>query len=254
MKSIHSVLAGLGLCALISAASAADTRCFEMRTYYAAPGKLDALNARFRDHTCKLFEKHGMQNLGYWMPLENTENKLVYLLAYPSRAAREKSWKAFMNDPAWKRAYTASEVNGKLVDKAESLFLNATDFSPVVKAVKTGEARTFELRTYKCTPGNLPNLLARFRDHTLKLFEKHGMENLGYWTPADKAPGSEDTLVYLLAHKSKEAAAESFKNFRADPAWVKARADSEAKAGGSLTLTNGVKSVFLAPTDYSQMK
>ena len=72
-----------------------------MRIYYAAPGKLDALNTRFRDHTCKLFEKHGMVNIGYWLPMTNTENKLVYLLAYPSREAREKSWKEFMADPDW---------------------------------------------------------------------------------------------------------------------------------------------------------
>ncbi len=111
-------------------AAAPDTRCFEMRTYYAAPGKLDALNARFRDHTCKLFEKHGMQNLGYWVPMDNPDNKLIYLLAYPSREAREKSWKAFMADPDWQKAYKASEVNGRLVAKAESLFLSATDYSP----------------------------------------------------------------------------------------------------------------------------
>ncbi len=107
-----------------------DTRCFEMRTYYAAPGKLDALHARFRDHTCKLFEKHGMQNIGYWVPVDNPDNKLIYILAYPSREAREKSWKAFMADPDWQKAYKASEVNGRLVAKAESLFLSATDYSP----------------------------------------------------------------------------------------------------------------------------
>jgi hypothetical protein len=258
MKSINSILFGLGLCAIVAATASAaepqEKRFFEMRTYYAAPGRLEALNARFRDHTCKLFAKHGMENIGYWMPLDNAENKLVYLLAYPSREAREKSWKAFGSDPEWKTAQKASEANGKLVDKAESLFLQATDFSPAVKPEKAGESRTFELRTYQCTPGNLPNLLARFRDHTVKLFERHGIQNIGYWTPADKAKGSENTLIYILAHKSQEAAAESFKNFRADPAWVKARADSETKAGGSLTLTNGVKSVFMAPTDYSQMK
>src|SRR5512140_954284 len=92
-----------------SSAAATDTRCYEMRIYYAAPGKLEALNTRFRDHTCKLFEKHGMVNMGYWLPLTNTENKLVYLLAYPDREAREKSWKAFTADPDWQTAYKESE-------------------------------------------------------------------------------------------------------------------------------------------------
>jgi hypothetical protein len=101
----------------IGSTYAADTRCYEMRIYYAAPGKLDALNTRFRNHTCKLFEKHGMVNLGYWLPMTNTENKLVYLLAYPSRVAREKSWKEFMADPDWQTAYKESEKDGKLVVK-----------------------------------------------------------------------------------------------------------------------------------------
>src|SRR4051812_34553601 len=93
----------LAFCAILSTGTAAekDSRFFEMRTYYAAPGKLDDLQARFRDHTTRLFEKHGMVNVGYWVPLTNTENKLIYLLAYPSREAREKSWKEFSADPDW---------------------------------------------------------------------------------------------------------------------------------------------------------
>jgi hypothetical protein len=159
-----------------------------------------------------------------------------------------------MADPEWQAAYKASEVKGKLVAKAESLFLTATDFSPEVKAALAAEPRTFELRTYTATPGKLNHLLARFRDHTLNLFAKHGMGNFGYWTLAPNQKSAEDTLVYLLAHKSKDAAAASFKNFRADPDWVAARKASEDNAGGPLTIKDGVKSVFLAPTDYSQTK
>jgi hypothetical protein len=113
---------------------AKDSRFFEMRTYYAAPGKLEALHARFRDHTNKLFQKHGMTLIGYWVPTDKekgADNTLVYILAYPSREAREKSWQAFVNDPEWKTARAASEVNGKLVDKVEAVYLNATDYSPI---------------------------------------------------------------------------------------------------------------------------
>src|SRR5262245_30676638 len=74
---------------------AADTRLYEMRTYHAAPGKLDDLNARFRNHTLKLFEKHGIENIGYWMPVTNQDNLLIYILAYPSKEAHDGSWKAF---------------------------------------------------------------------------------------------------------------------------------------------------------------
>ena len=240
---------------LTMTAFAADTRVYEMRTYYAAPGKLDALNARFRDHTCKLFEKHGITNIGYWMPIENPENKLVYVLAYPSRAARDASWKAFVADPDWKAAKAASETNGTLVAKVEQPYFVATDYSPEIKpSAGTGD-RVFELRTYTCTPNNLPALDARFRDHTTKLFAKHGMTNLFYWHLMDDQPAAKDTLVYILAHKSTDAAKASFDAFRKDPDWVAARKASEEKAGGSLTVAEGgVKSVFMKATDYSPTK
>jgi uncharacterized protein (DUF1330 family) len=239
-------LLALGLLSRGFAAEATkDTRCYELRTYTAAPGKVDELNARFRNHTCKLFEKHGMVNVGYWMPLDNPEGKLLYLLAYPSREAREQSWKEFMADPDWQAAYKASEANGRLVAKAESLFLNATDYSPELKPVASAEPRVFELRTYTAAPGRLEALNARFRDHTVKLFEKHGIRNIGYWTPMKDQKGADDTLIYLVAHPSKEKAAESFKAFGQDPDWQAARKSSEEKAGGSLTVPNGVKSEFL---------
>ena len=228
-----------------------ETRSYELRTYYAAPGKLEALNARFRNHTMRIFEKHGIVNIGYWMPAENPENKLVYLLAFPSREAAKQSWKEFGADPEWQKAAKESEVNGKLVSKFESIFLNGTDYSPEIKPSKTGEARLFELRTYTATPGKLENLNARFRDHTCKLFEKHGMINFGYWTPMDKDKGADNTLIYIVAHKSKQAADASWKSFREDPIWVAAKKASEEKAGGSLTVPDGVKTVIMAPTDYS---
>ena len=251
------ILALLTLMTTLTATlTAADERCFEMRVYYAAPGKLDALHARFRDHTCKLFEKHGIVNVGYWMPLDNPDHKLIYLLASPSREAREASWKAFMADPDWQAAYKASEKNGRLVTKVESLFLNATDYSPAIKPAVSAAPRAFELRIYTASAGNLGALDARFRDHTVKLFTKHGMEHIGYWHPMPGQKGTADTLIYLLAHKSKDAAEASFKAFRVDPDWTSAREASEKKAGGSLTEGGmaGVKSIFMAPTDYSQTR
>jgi len=113
---------------------AKDSRCFELRTYYAAPGKFEALHARFRDHTCALFKKHGMEIVGFWIPTDKekgADNTLVYLLAHKSRDEAKKSWAAFINDPDWKKARAESEVNGKLTDKVESLFLAATDYSPM---------------------------------------------------------------------------------------------------------------------------
>jgi hypothetical protein len=113
---------------------APGSRCFELRTYYAAPGKLEALNARFRDHTCALFKKHGMEIVGFWMPTDPEQgagNKLVYMLAHQSREAATQSWKDFGSDPEWIKARTESEVDGKLTVKVESVFMSATDYSPL---------------------------------------------------------------------------------------------------------------------------
>lgn len=255
MKKIAALLVPL-LFAFMS--SAKDTRCFELRTYTAAPGKLEDLHNRFRKHTLQLFEKHGMQSLGYWVPMDKDgtpQNKVVFLLAYPSRDAREKSWQGFLDDPDWKEVFKASEANGPLITKVENPYLMATDYSPEIKASRASEPRVFELRIYKTPPGRLANLNARFRDHTMKLFAKHGMSNIAYWTPMDEKHGKENTLIYILAHKSREAAAESFNAFRKDENWIAARKASEERAGGSLTqATNGVTSIFMTPTDYSPMR
>ncbi len=143
MKTVLQWVLVLGCAALGLAAAGAgdrgkgkkkmDTRVFELRTYYANPGKMEALHARFRDHTCKLFEKHGMTLVGFWSPTDpkEAERKMVYVLAFPSRAAAKKSWEAFQNDPDWKAAKAASEKDGKLVEKFESTYLNPTDYSPI---------------------------------------------------------------------------------------------------------------------------
>ena len=119
-----------GKSAASSAAPQAGTRFFEMRTYYAAEGKIDALNARFRNHTNKLFQKHGMELVGYWQPVDK-KDVLTYILAYPSREAREKAWKDFNADPDWQAARNKSEENGRLVAKVESVYMTPTDYSPI---------------------------------------------------------------------------------------------------------------------------
>lgn len=226
---------------------------YELRTYHTFPGKLDNLLARFRDHTTKLFEKHGMVNVGYWVPLDAKDgagNKLIYLLEHKSREAAAASWKAFGADPEWVKVRTASEAAGKINEKVESVFLTATDFSPALSASAKGSGRVFELRTYTTPAGKLPNLDARFRNHTIKLFASHGMTNVLYTHPMDADKGAANTLVYLMAYPSREAATKSWADFRANPVWVKAKGESE-KDGA---LTTKVESVYMAPTDFSALK
>ena len=215
------------------------------------PGKLDNVVARFRDYTCKLFEKHSIANIGYWTA-EKDDGKLYYIVAHASKAAADENWKAFIADPAWKEVAKKTEANGKIVAKVDRLYLAPTDYSPVIKA--PAGSHVYELRTYTAEPGRLDALNARFRDHTMKLFDKHGMTSVGYWTPIKGEKGADNTLVYLLAHKDMDAAKKSWAAFHADPDWVAARKASEQKAGGPLTVPNGVKSVYLKPTDFSPMK
>jgi hypothetical protein len=112
---------------------AAGNRVFEIRTYTAAPGKLEALKARFRDHTIKVFDKYGMKSIGYWVPQDAPEstNTLTYILAHPSREDAKKNWAAFNADPEWVKAKGESEKDGKLVDKVVSVFADPLEFSQI---------------------------------------------------------------------------------------------------------------------------
>lgn len=105
-------------------------RYYEMRIYTAAPGKMDALHKRFRDHTMRLFEKHGIKNVGYWTGTAKNEGKLYFIISYPTEQSRDKHWNAFAQDPDWQKAMKASEENGKLVAGVEQVFMNPTDYSP----------------------------------------------------------------------------------------------------------------------------
>ncbi len=253
MKRIVSLIT-VALLASAFAGAAADKRFFELRTYNAAPGKLDELHARFRDHTMKLFEKHGMSNLGYWVPSghptnsnptnSNPANQLIYLLAYPSRDAREKSWKDFLADPAWQAAQKASEANGKLVAKVDSVYLNATDFTPAVGTSAASAPRLFELHTFKSAPGRSNDLHARVSETYLPLFRRYGIGQMGYFAPADKDKGADDTLICILAHKDREIAFAAWKSIQQDPALAGAQGSGGASE----------QSIYMVPTAYSPVK
>lgn len=237
-----------------------DERLFELRIYVTNEGKLPDLLARFRDHTVKLFEKHGIENIGYWVPLEKedgSENTLYYIIAHKSREGSEAAWASFRKDPEWQAAAKASEANGKiLARKPDAIFLKATDFSCPIKTVPGSGERVFELRTYTTPEGRLPALHDRFRNHTMNLFSRHGMNHVGYWTPTDAKDSPGTKLLYILSHASKAAGLKSFETFRADPEWIAAKDASEARAGGSLTVPQpeGVKSIYMRATDFSPIR
>jgi len=242
------------LVSAVSAAQAADTPpVYQLRVYTAAEGKLPALLERFREHTCALFEKHGLAMVGAWTPIDSAKDgdKLYYVLRSPSAEAGHAAWAAFRADPEWIKVKAESEARagGPLVASVESTFLAPTDYSPALPHLEG--SHVYELRTYVTNPGKLDGLDARFRNHTLKLFERHGMINLPYWHPLDGEAGAGTTLVYFVAHASREAAAKSWRAFIDDPEWKAVHAESE-KDGAFLV--RGPASVYLVPVDFSPLK
>lgn len=245
------------IAALITAtfsAQATQADVFELRVYTTHPGKLDDLHARFRNHTIGLFKKHGMESVGYWVPTDKpkSENTLIYVLRHKSRDAARQSWRAFLNDPEWQKVYRASEADGPILAKRpESTFMVATDYSPTYKAPSRSDNQAvFELRIYRTNPGKLPLLDARFRDHTIALFNKHGLTSVAYWHPMDE-PASKDTLIYILRHPSREKARQNWRAFASDPAWK--RVARESQKDGKF-LRERPESTYMKATDYSPMK
>ena len=112
---------------------------YELRTYTTNEGKLEALHTRFRDHTRSMFEKHGMQNVAYWVPVDKP-NTLIYIIAHRNQDAAAASWKAFVEDPEWQAVYAASIADGRLVANIDNLFMNATDYSPALLPQTSGAA------------------------------------------------------------------------------------------------------------------
>lgn len=227
----------------------AEASFFEMRTYYCAPGRLDALQTRFRDHTMMLFEKHGMTNLAYWIPLENPDNKLVYIIGYPNEEVRDSIWNSFAEDPDWKQVWEASTADGPIVDSVEQVFLRYTDYSPKIVAGDSGP-RIFSKRTYYTPEGKLPNLHARFRDHTLKIFENNGMTNVAYFDVDDRHELGERTLIYFITFPDTTARSASWATFLKDPDWLEARANSIADG----PILDSLKFELFTATDFSPLK
>jgi len=132
--AIMSAMAGVSGFAQMAGGGSGEGVVFELRVYHTYEGKLDNLLARFRDHTMTIFKRHGIESVAYWTPTDEplAGRTLVYMLRHPSREAATANWAAFHDDPEWKQVSTASEVNGKLVDKVDSTFLKLTDFSPKI--------------------------------------------------------------------------------------------------------------------------
>ena len=123
----------IGTPVVATAEAAKPARVFELRTYTTPEGKLDALNTRFRDHTVRIFKRHGMTSVGYWLPQDSAlaGHTLVYILAHPSREAAARNWAAFRADPEWQKVAKESEANGRIVSKTTSVYMDPADYSAI---------------------------------------------------------------------------------------------------------------------------
>ena len=248
MRHLIRRLSSAVLLGTVALTSTSQAEVFELRTYTTNEGKLPNLNARFRDHTVRIFEKHGMKSIGYWTPTDK-ENTLIYVISHKSRDAAKASWKAFGADPEWKKVAAESQKDGRILAKRpEMVYMTPTDYSPAWQNGKSDQDDVFELRVYQAASGKLGKLDARFRDHTIGLFKKHGIASVAYWHPADE-PQSKDHLIYIIKHDSRDAAKKSWQAFIADPAWKKA-----ARESGVGRLAKPPEAIYMKATDYSAIR
>jgi len=124
-------IAMLGVSMATQSHAAGSDHVYELRTYHANPGKLADLNTRFRDHTIEIFNRHHMKSVGYWIPQDNKDNVLIYMLEHPSKEEGLKNWSAFSSDPEWQKVAKASDMNGKLVDHVDRVWMDPADYSPM---------------------------------------------------------------------------------------------------------------------------
>ena len=198
---------------------------YESRIYYAVPGKLPAINDRFANHAMGYFKKYDIGMMGFWTDDIGTSNQLTYILTFDSMGDREKKMGAIATDTGWQQVRAESESDGPLVAQVQNTFMRLTPYSPEPKL----SSKVQELRVYDAMPGKLPALHDRFSNHTMELFERHGIENIAYWT---EDVGTSNRLVYLLGYPSLGDREKSWVAFGADPDWKKARMESEK--GGPL--------------------
>ena len=213
---------------------------YELRLYETVPGKLPALNDRFAKHTVGLFKKHGVRMLGFWTDEIGGSNLLSYIVSFESSADREATWKSFRADPEWIEVRAETEKDGPLLAKVRNTIMQLTPYSPEPKITSNVQ----ELRVYQSMPGKLPALNDRFANHTIGLFEKHGIENIGYWTDD---VGTSEQLIYMLGYPSLGDREKSWATFQADPEWQKARAKSEVDG----VLTAKAVNTIIRLTPYS---
>ena len=226
---------------------------YELRIYEASEGRHRDLIKRFREHTDGLFKKHGMEPMGYWIPTDGSykqKRKFVYVLQHPSRYAAYQNWIKFSTDAEWEAVLDRPEYKGLLSERPVSIFMTENEYSAGIADTIDQAGGVYELRTYVTNSGKLPLLNRRFKQHTTRLFNQHGIKNVGYWTPYDQ-PEAGDHLIYLIQHASREQADENWGAFQQDPIWKKVARESQAEGK---FLAERPARLYLRALDFSPLR
>ena len=226
---------------------------YELRIYDANEHRFAHLIKRFGEHTDRIFRKHSLVPMGYWVPTEGSakeRRRFIYILKHSSRYAAFRNWNLFSNDWEWQKVLDQPEFQGLLARKPTSIFMTTNEYSAIARDKIEQPGGIYELRTYTVNPGKLADLNARFAGHTTRLFRKHGIHNVAYWTPFEK-PDSEDTLVYLVHHAGRKQADVNWKAFSNDPKWQKVARESQLN--GKFLATQP-ESIYLKAVQFSPLK
>lgn len=224
---------------------------FDLRIYTVTSNKMDGVLERFRDTVEPVRRKHGITTVGYWTaPGTTNGGTFAYLMAATSKGELQRQEKEFGADPDFKNGYAASNVkHGKTVDRIVSLPLRV-DATARFDFTSAKAARAFELRIYSVLPGKLDAFRARWRDHAVPIYERHGLHSLGWWVAEQKDAAGNDQFVCLLAGESLDAIQKSITDFHADPEWQ--RVVQETEQDGKLR--SRVEALKLTPTTFSPLK
>ncbi|MGL4632606.1 MAG: NIPSNAP family protein [Leadbetterella sp.] len=225
------------------------SKIYELRLYKCHSGKAPNLLRRFRTHTTKLFEKHGMENIAYWVNIEKDTLDLYYIVAHKSIASKDSSWKAFVSDKEWIKVRDDSEKAGKIVKQIYSIPLRVQPEFDQVSYFNAPSPAIFEMRSYTMNPEKFNAAIQRLKNHSMEIFAEVGIKSVFYFQTIEST-GKQPKLIYFLAHQSKKAAEISWQNFQNSERWQKIYAETE-KDG---KLIEKIDQTYLKATDFSKIK
>ena len=226
---------------------------YELRIYSATEGRFGNLIERFREHTDRLFKKHGLQVVGYWTPTEGPSKKrrrFIYVLKHNSRYDAYLNWVSFSNDKEWERVLDQPKFQGLLALKPESLFMQASEFSGMIDDNKITPGGIYELRTYVANPGKLKSAEEKYTKNIVNLLQRHGIKDLFGWRAFD-LPESKNTFIRLLHHPSEKEAVLNWKSFINDNEQKNFPLNQEDKKP---LLAFPPETIMLKSTDFSPLK